>query len=205
MSLFLQTFKFYNEPFRGVIYMPLRWLIVPFAKIESFIPKSGLIIDLGCGEGVMATAIALASPQRKVLGLDTNPNKIKLAKNLTKNIPNLSFEKKDALAWLPSARAFILSDFLHHLPREKHHQLFANIYKALDARGVMVIKEIDSRDKFRSKISRLFDFLFYPGDRINFLDSQKLVTTLEKLGFKVEILKERKYFPGSTNLFICQK
>ncbi len=205
MSSFLDVFSFYNKPLRGVIYMPLRWLIVPFGKIESFLPKSGLIIDLGCGEGVMATFLALSSSKRKVIGIDTNAQKINLAKGLTKSIKNLSFEKKDALLPLSHAAGFILSDFLHHLPKEKHNFLFTNIYKALNEGGVMVIKEIDTNDKIRSKISRFFDFLFYPQDKINFLDSRSLTGTLKRLGFKVQIIKEKKLFPGSTNLYICQK
>lgn len=205
MNAFLKVFKFYNKPLRGLFYMSLRWAIVPFAEIESYIPKKGFIVDLGCGEGVMATLLAVTSKKRKVLGLDTNRKKIALARNLTKGQSNLSFKVKDALEDLPKAAGFVLSDFLHHLPKNKHHGLFLNIYNSLAPNGILLIKEIDTQDKIRSKFSRFFDFLFYPFETINFTSSKELTKELEKIGFKVKVLKSKKYFPGSTTIYQCIK
>lgn len=185
--------------------MPARWAIVPFSLIESYMPKNGVIIDLGTGEGVMATHLALSSSRRRVIGLDLNRQKVYLAKRLTKNISNITFEVKDATKGLPGANGFVLSDFLHHVPKSKHGALLKSIYNSLNAKGVMVIKEIDTNNKLRARISRIFDFMFYPNETINFLNADSLIRTLTKIGFKVEILNVKKWFPGSTVLFICQK
>lgn len=205
MTYFSKVFGYYNKPFRGLFYMPLRWLIVPFTQIESYLPKKGTIVDLGCGEGIMATLLAISSKERTVLGFDINRRKISLATNLTKGIRNLSFWQKDAMSKLPKSTGFVLSDFLHHLPKDQHEKLLENIYNSLIKSGTLVIKEIDTQDKVRSKISRFFDFIFYPADKINFTNSQTLKNNLEEIGFKVKVLKSKKYFPGSTTLYQCIK
>lgn len=206
MSSFWQVFHYYQGPLRGLFYMPARWLIVPFEQIESYLPRNGLVIDVGCGEGVMATLLAIKSSKRRVLGIDVNKNKINLAKKVSSLIPNLTFEQKDAFnKSLPRANGLVLSDFLHHLPFEKHEELISSLSNILNSSGVMVIKEIDLKDGVRSKISRFFDFLFYPTEKVNFVNSDYLANFLTKLGLKVRIVKVKKWFPGSTALFICKK
>lgn len=206
MSYFSKVFTLYNKPLRGLVYTPLRWSIVPFELIESYLPKNGKIIDIGCGEGIMSTLLAVSSKRRTVLGLDVNADKIKFAKSVSKNIPNLEFIienvlKKNNL----KADGFILSDFLHHIPKNHQKPLLKKIASMLNEKGTIIIKEIDSGEKLRSMISRFFDFIFYPGDDINFINSQNLKEFLINLGFKVSIIKTKKWFPGSTTLIICQK
>lgn len=186
--------------------MPARWAIVPFEQIESFLPDTGLIIDIGCGEGVLATLLAISSKKRNVLGIDIDQNKINLGKTIAKKINNLSFQNKNALKEkLPKSKGFVLSDFLHHIPKSQHQTLLKSLVSSLSANGVIVIKEIDTSDGARSKISRFFDLLFYPGEKVNFVQSQDLANLLKNLGLKVNIIKSKKWFPGSTTLLICKR
>lgn len=186
--------------------MPARWLIVPFSQIESHLPKKGTIVDIGCGEGVMATFAALESNKRKVIGLDINQNKISLAKSIGKKISNLEFRQINVLTEdLPSADGFILSDFLHHLPASKHQGLLKRIVSKLKPDGIIVIKEIDLNDGARAKISRFFDFIFYPFQKVDFIKSNNLKDYLSTIGVTTSIIKVKKWFPGSTTLFIVKK
>lgn len=204
-SLFAKTFEYYRHSKRGVLYMPLRWLIVPFGEIEMHFPKVGKIIELGCGEGVISTYLALGSKKRTVIGIDTDKNKIDLANASTKQLRNISFEQSDALEGIRQSDGILLSDFLHHLPRQRQDMLLGEIYKSIKSGGVLIIKEIDLNDFVRSKVSRIFDYIFYPKDKITFLKADSLSKKLTKLGFKVTVKKEKKLFPGSTTLFICKK
>lgn len=186
--------------------MPARWFIVPFNQIESYLPKRGTIVDIGCGEGVMATLLAVSSPERKVIGLDINKKKIKLALEVSQKIQNLSFNLQDAINQnLPKANGFILSDFLHHIQLSKHRLFLRRLINHLEREGVIVIKEIDLKDGVRSKISRFFDFLFYPLEKVSFINSEELTDFLTRLGLKVRVIKVKKWFPGSTTLFICKR
>ncbi|MBI3341922.1 class I SAM-dependent methyltransferase [Candidatus Curtissbacteria bacterium] len=154
---------------------------------------------------MIATYLAHTSTKRNVIGWDTNLKRINLANKSASKSPNLKFEAKNALSRMPKVDAVILSDFIHHVPKKFHQKLFTNIYSSLKKGGVMVIKEINTQDLVRAKISRIFDFAFYPKDKIFFLNAQHLTSDLEKIGFKVKRQKVKKLFPGSTNLFICTK
>lgn len=186
--------------------MPLRWLINPFAQISSHMPKTGNIVDLGCGEGVLAVLLAIDSPKRKVLGIDNNIDKINLGKSIAKNIPNLQFLLQDILkVKLTTADGFVLTDFIHHTPPKNHKEILENIAKATKKGGVLVIKEVDTSEFLRSKMARIWDFIFYPKDKTYYWHSKKLAKLLETLGYKVEIKRVIRYFPSSSTLFICKK
>lgn len=201
----IRIFDLYKRTPRGFLYVPLRWLITPIREINSYLPEKGRIIELGCGEGVIATYIALSSTGRKVIGVDINAQKINLAQKATQGVKNLKFEKGDALKKVIAADAFVLSDFLHHLTREKQNVLLIKIFKYLNKNGVLIIKEIDLNDWLRAKISRIFDFIFYPKDEIFFSSSKDQCKSLKNLGFTITIKKEKKLFPGSTTVYICSK
>lgn len=182
------------------IHIVLRLLILPLKEIDRAIPKKGLILDLGCGEGVIAVYLS-KKLNRQVIGIDAN--KKRLPKSSQKNlvfkntdITKISFEKINGA---------VLSDVLHHLPLKKQHELIANIYKNLKRDGVLVIKEIDTSEFIRSRLSRLWDFILYPHDKITFTNCKYLKKILTKIGFEVKITRPCRFFPGSTTLFICTK
>ncbi len=182
------------------IHIALRLLILPLKEIDRAIPKKGLIIDLGCGEGVIALYLS-KKLNRQVVGIDAN--KKRLPKSTQKNlifrnadITKLSFEKINGA---------VVSDVLHHLPLKKQHELITNIYINLKRDGVLVIKEIDTSEFIRSKLSRVWDFILYPQDKITFTSHKYLKEILTKTGFKVKITRPCRYFPGSTTLYVCTK
>lgn len=188
------------------MYMPARWAIVPFEKINSYLPKKGLIFDIGCGEGILTTLLAISSSERIAVGIDINSKKINLGKEIASKIPNLSFKLQDVFSKdFPKVQGFVLSDFLHHIPSSKHNLLLRKLEGSLAKKGIIVIKEVDLKDSVRSKVSRFFDFLFYPGEKVSFISADKLTDFLTDLGLSIQVIKVKKWFPGSTTLFICRK
>ncbi len=75
----------------------------PFAQIDSLVPKSGKILDLGCGHGFLAVYLGASSFRRSVVGTDISKSKIDIAKKIQspKNIEflhdftNSAIKKKD--------------------------------------------------------------------------------------------------------------
>lgn len=181
-------------------YEYFRKLILPIEEIDKAIPKKGTVIDFGCGQGQIAFILS-NQPERIVVGIDAN-NK-RLPKYTRKN---LVFKKADitklAISKISGA---VLSDVLHHLSLTDQSVLVKKICKNLENNGVLVIKEIDANEFIRSHLSRLWDFILYPQDKITFTNSDYLIKTLDKIGFKVDILRPCRYFPGSTTLYICTK
>lgn len=182
------------------VYNFLRFSMLPLKEIDSFLPQRGKIIELGCGEGVITKYLAQNS-KRKVIGVDNDK------KRLTKsNLSNLSYVFADIRNYnLEEPDGIVISDVLHHLNYDDQKKLLVKIRKSLKKNSLFVIKEIDTTEFIRSRLSRFWDFVFYPKDKIYYWDSQNLQKYLKKIGFKVEIHRPTRLFPGSTTLFVCTK
>src|SRR3989344_226184 len=182
------------------LYDFLRKTILPLDEIDEYLPQKGLIFDLGCGEGVIAKYIA-KNKKRIVIGIDNDLKRLPI-----ENEVNLIFLKKDITkSNIPKANGYVLSDVLHHLKISDQKKLIKKAHSSLRANCILLIKEIDTKEFTRSKLSRLWDYLLYPKDKIYYWNSKALITYLNSLGFKVRMERSARLFPGSTNLFIAQK
>ena|SRR3989344_1331027 len=180
----------------------LKSLMLPLRDIHAALPPTGIIYDLGCGEGVVSFYLAQTAPQRQIIGVDIDTQKIRRARHL----PNLTFIHADlAHTNLTKANGCLLSDVLHHLPPSTQRQLLLKIGRQLKSGSVCIIKEINQDDLIRSRLSRFWDWIFYPQDKIYYWRAQDLVKTMKQLGFKVKFTPAMSWFPGSTNLFVCIK
>lgn len=185
---------------RYAVYVLIKRLVLPLKEIDQSLPQRGLIIDLGCGEGSIAKYLA-RQQQRNVVGVDLSKDRLPKT-----NLKNLRFECLDIINFnISGAKGIILSDVLHHLDLFKQKKLLSKIAKNLKKGSVLVIKEIDTQEFIRSKLSRFWDFIFYPQDKIYYSGSQYLKLLLENLGFRVKLIRTSRLFPGSTTLYIARK
>lgn len=174
--------------------------MLPLNEIDKFLPKEGKIIDLGCGQGIIATFLA-KNTRRDVIGIDLDDTRLPKV-----DYKNLKFEKADIRKYnVSGASGIVVSDVLHHINFADQDMLLKNVAKNLKKGGTLVIKEIDTGEVLRSNLSRFWDFVFYPKEKIYFRDAKKLRKILEDLGLKVKVTKAAQFFPGSTNLFICTR
>ncbi|MDO8487525.1 MAG: class I SAM-dependent methyltransferase [Candidatus Curtissbacteria bacterium] len=173
---------------------------MPIRQIDSALPSSGQIVDLGCGQGILAAYLARRK-ERNVIGVDLDAARLP-----NKELANLKFIKADITKYnLKNVDGIVISDVLHHISRVDQSELLAKIAKGLKRGGILVIKEIDSKEFIRSKLTRLWDFILYPHDEISFSNSQTLTRNLKRLGFNVNVQRVVTWFPGSTTLYICTK
>lgn len=174
--------------------------MLPLKQIDKLVPGEGKILDLGCGQGVIAKYLA-KTETREVIGIDKDQGRIPKSNN-----SNLKFKSADIRKYpLEGADAIVISDVLHHLDFQDQDKLLAKISRALRKNGTLLIKEIDTQEIIRSSLSRLWDFLLYPKDKIFYRNSNNLKKYLESLGFEVSITRSSRLFPGSTTLFIARK
>ena len=182
------------------LYDALRSWMLPLRDIDDIIPKSGVIVDLGCGEGVTTSYLSRVKT-RKIIGVDNNPKRLQKSKQ-----KNLTFVLADIKKYpLKNVDVIIFSDVLHHLDYSDQKMLLKKISKSLNNNGLLLIKEIDTKEYIRSALSRLWDYVFYPQDKIYYHDANELKKYLQSLGFKVTFTRPSRLFPGSTTLFVCRK
>ncbi len=174
--------------------------MLPLMEIEENIPINGTIVDLGCGEGIIAEYLA-QNKLRTVVGVDINAKRLKKSGQ-----KNLRFRFADARKYpLAGINSVVLSDVLHHMNFKDQDIILKNIAKGLKKGGVLLIKEIDANEFLRGGLSRFWDFILYPNEKVYFNDAKALESKLIKLGFRVKLKKTMRLFPGSTTLLICRK
>ena len=184
----------------SLLYDFLRAKILPLDQINAAIPAKGLIYDLGCGEGVITKFLA-KSTTRDIIGVDHDKKRLSQTEQA-----NLKFIAADITDFkIKNAEGIVISDVLHHLNFKAQKKVLKNASVGLTKTGILVIKEIDKDEFLRSKLSRIWDLLLYPKDKIYYWRAQDLQKYLESIGFLVQVLRSCRIFPGSTTLFICKK
>jgi len=174
--------------------------MLPLEQIDKALPQNGLVLDLGCGEGVISKYLA-RQKKRNVIGMDLDIKRVQKS-----NQDNLKFMHGNVLNYnTKTASGVVISDVLHHMNFQKQDQLLKNISINFKKGGVLVVKEVDREELVRSRLTRFWDFIFYPMEKIYFSKSKDLLIKLIHLGFDVKIKKECRFFPGSTTLFVCKK
>lgn len=190
---------------RNKLHVLVRWFIFPFAIIERYLPKDGTILDIGCGEGAFSLYCALKNSKRKIIGIDIDKRRILTAQIASKKVNNIKFAVKNALTWNNKVDAIMISDVLHHLNVDEQTAFLNKSFTLINPGGRLIIKEINKDDFIREKLSRLWDFILYPKDKINYWPKDKLIKTLVHLGYSVKTIREAIFFPGSTLIYICLK
>lgn len=179
--------------------------MLPIQKIQQALPKEGVVYEIGSGYGSLAYILANIHQKCRVVGIDISQKKILQART-EYHAKNLVFEKGDALTFkYHKWKGLVLSDFLHHITYENQEVLLKRVIKYMDEQGVLIVKEIDKSDLFRSSLSRIWDWILYPNDRIFYRSKSQWLRILTHMGLQVTISEEVLWFPGSTVLYICMK
>lgn len=105
------------------------------------------ILDVGCGNGMVAMSIAKAFPKSFVLGVDINNKNIEFAENISKEkgIRNIRFAKGDISNEVNiNADVVILSNVLEHI--NKRVIFLQNIFKKSKAKKFLIRVPLYERD-----------------------------------------------------------
>lgn len=191
---FLSHFKFWEEPYEVV---------------NKIIPKSGTIIELGCGEGLLTNYLAISEPKRKIVGFELVPERLSVAK---KKIKNTTYKVADITKLnLPKSDIFILFHVLHHLPSKiSQEKLLENVKKRLNKNGKLII--VDVHVSFDIKylaawfadhflVPWVFEKRFYT--RAYFRNASQWKSLLKKIGYKTKTKIETKGRPFPNIIFEC--
>ncbi|EKD94508.1 MAG: Methyltransferase type 12 [uncultured bacterium] len=192
---FLSHFKFWEEPYEVV---------------NKMIPKKGLIVELGCGEGLLTNYLAISEPKRKIIGYELVPERLGAAK---KKIKNTTYKVADVTKLkLSNSDIFILFHVLHHLPsKDDQEELLIKIKKYLNKKGKLII--VDVHVSFDIKylaawfadhflVPWVFENRFYT--RAYFRSESEWKSLLKKIGYRVKTKIETKGRPFPNIIFECK-
>jgi 1-acyl-sn-glycerol-3-phosphate acyltransferase len=126
---------------------------------NDIIPREGVICDIGCGYGFLSAMLKLVSPNREIIALDYDEEKILLARNAFLHVDGLKFEVADiSNVELPKSDVFILNDVLHYLPENLQTLCIENCMKQLNEGGKIIIRDADTDLEKRTKGTKLTEF-----------------------------------------------
>ena len=184
----------------------LRILILPYKKLDLLIPKSGTILDIGCGNGGFSNYLSMQSPERKILGIDLSLKRIKSAKKTVGKRKNIKFILADAAKIKqPSADCFLMIDVLHHIDFLSQEKLLKFLAKKVSKNGVLIIKEVDPSSRIPFIFSHTLEKILYPKEKIYAMSKKEWEGMFRSFNLSVKVLPGAFYFPDSTCIFVLKK
>lgn len=207
-----QTIALYHKDGLTGLFARIRFWDAPFDKLEKIIPKTGKILDLGCGDGIFANYLAITGPGRDIVGIELNKNRLKFA---NKGLRNTRFLAGDVLRKeFPQADVVTMIHLLHHLPsRESQENLVRKVSCKLSKGGQLIIAEVSERPLLKYIVSWLTDVFVVPilfesklfSRDVYYRKDKDWKSLLSKYGFVVKYrnLHRNKLF--SHSLFVATK
>ena len=139
---------------RARLHTTLRWRSAPLAEVAEVVPTDGRVLDYGCGHGLLALHLAQRSTGVRVLGVDTDPEKLRIARATARALgvaDRVTFEPIGE-GWAPPVRGFdavTLIDVLYLMPATTVARTLAEARAALRPGGRLVVKEMADRPRWK--------------------------------------------------------
>ncbi|MES2965540.1 MAG: methyltransferase domain-containing protein, partial [Bdellovibrionota bacterium] len=204
---------FYDRaPLASRLFVSLRAGSTRFAELAALLPRAGTILDVGCGHGLLAANLAVTEPDRHVLALDHDVERIRLATEAFREIPNLRFEEgriEDLAQGFCDGMTAI--DVLHYLTPVQQEDFIANAARSLKPDGVLVLREVDPTLGLASSWNRIYEFAAInsgmtktPTGHAHYRSTADWTRLLRDRGFDVEV-RPRESFAFADIVFRCTK
>jgi SAM-dependent methyltransferase len=193
-------------------YCVLRFRIIRgrfLEEIRQFLPREGTVFEVGCGFGLFGLYFARVCPALRVLGVDVDERRIALADKARRRlgVENAAFDVGDARSVeLPDELdGCYMLDLLHHVPRPVAKALIRQVYARLRPGGVFVVKDVDTRPRYKMAFTWMLDVLMTRGELPRYWSAADLTEALEREGFGVIRYAMVDLLPYPHQLYVCVK
>ena len=144
----------YNYIYKGPVlewYMRIKLRFEKnYALFNELLPKSGDILDAGCGYGFMSYMLHFVSKERTLTGIDYDEKKINTANHCFSKDENIHFISSNLLDFqYGNYDGIILSDVLHYLQPDQQKQVVEKCLESLNPHGILIIRDGDKDLKER--------------------------------------------------------
>jgi 2-polyprenyl-3-methyl-5-hydroxy-6-metoxy-1,4-benzoquinol methylase len=204
---------FDDLPRRDRLHVRGRWKSCPVAAVEAEVPVAGNILEVGCGHGLVSAYLALASPDRDVTGIDIDERKLALAQRVADGVgrDRLRFEHTpDGAVPAGPWDGIVIVDVLYLLSRERQASVLADCVKNLAPNGLLIVKETDTRPRWKYRLAMLQEvlatrvFRITKGDDLTFTPLGELAAEVATHGFVVRMRRVDKGYLHPHALFVAR-
>lgn len=211
LSLRKITYFYKNCNLWTRLYVRIRLVLTPFEVVADYVPKEGIIYDLGCGYGIFANLMSWHSLKRKVIGIDLSKERIKAAQKTIRGRKNIQFfhgNLKDLN--LEKCGTIVIYDVLHHMNYQGQEVLIKQCYEKLGEKGLLIIKDNDTTPGWKffwNYIHEIIAMFFFirKSDKLSFRTKSGFLELLFKNGFIVEVVNIPTRLPYPFILYLCKK
>lgn len=159
---------------------------------NGVLPEEGLLLDLGCGRGILLSLLATARehPRLALYGIESSPKAVAAARKALGDRARVELaDLRDAP--FPAARAVLLLDVLHYLPTADQEELLDRVAAALEPGGMLLIRDADAAGGWRFTATRIQERACalarrHWGQRFHYRSAAQWRRLLESRGFLVE-------------------
>lgn len=153
----------YNYIYKGPVlewYMRIKTgLEKNYALFDQLVPRSGKILDIGCGYGFMAMMLHFRSKERHITAIDYDEEKSSTAQHCFSRGNELQFVSGNALQFdMQVYDAILICDVLHYLTPADQQALIRNSMDHLKEGGKLIIREGNAEISDRHKGTLLSEF-----------------------------------------------
>jgi hypothetical protein len=96
-------------------------------------------------------------------------------------------------------------DIVHHVPEETVRPLLEQLAKALPARGLLLIKDVDTRPAYKRWFTHALDRLMDPRSPVRYWSAEELAGLLGEVGFRVRRHLMVDFLPYPHVLYVCER
>ena len=120
----------------------------------GLLPEEGLLLDLGCGRGILLSLLARERPGLALYGIESSPKAVAAARKALGDQAHVELaDLRDAS--FPAARAVVLLDVLHYLPAAAQEELLDRVAAAVEPGGILLIRDADAAGGWRFTATRI--------------------------------------------------
>lgn len=185
------------------------------AVLERNLPERGLIMDLGCGYGIVSNLVSIGHPGRTIIGVDMSSRRIEIAKRSAVNKKNLEFHLADIREFqIPHCSAIMIIDVLSMFPYKDQEQVLVQCYEKLNAGGIMIIKDNSKSPYWKHIYMRVEEAIkvklrVYGSEvKKNSLcvwSDKEFLMLLERIGFNAKAIPLNSRLPYPGVFYVCRK
>jgi 2-polyprenyl-3-methyl-5-hydroxy-6-metoxy-1,4-benzoquinol methylase len=132
------------------LHVVVRALTCPFSALLDRFPRTGSVLDVGCGHGLLVNLLSRDPSRRglKICGIDHDSAKIETARRSA--LPGVEFSTR-VLDDFPEASfdAVSIFDVLYTVRRDAWSGILAGSSRVLRPGGLLIVKEVVDRPRWK--------------------------------------------------------